>query len=300
MAKKKRRRKKTKETTRMPVSSDWETRLLPKGSGNDLIIAISCLGLSLLILLSELKHSRIILSYGIILFSVASLYFHNLIRVFQLVKKFPNQPWMHRQDWANGVNFLKNRGLSPFLWFITVPIVLYNLKFSKAVKSYSILSLPFIINIIFGLCSVALVCVSLYLTFAHFRYGTRTLRLLTIPGVLGGSFKAKLSIKSKLYHGSFNVTLESIYDGGRYAIERSAFHKWEEIWKDEKEINIERASKNNAFLIPISFEIPFNAKPTRDDHVGIGGVFWHLTIRGTKELNGFVARFEVPVFHPES
>ena len=122
------------------------------------------------------------------------------------------------------------------------------------------------------------------------RFGTGTLILETLPGIIGGRFAAVVETGKPLPENA-QVHARLV------CVNRVKDLRSEEefnIWEAETLVGPERTlSAVRGTRIPLNFEIPDHCPPTNDQDP-LSRILWRLEMR-TEDLT-YVSSFEVPVF----
>jgi hypothetical protein len=222
--------------------------------------------------------------------------------------RFPEQPWLWDPMWAEGRVRLSNFApalicLAAFggFVFVILPVGLW----MKAQKPAA----PIGIGLgVLGLFVLALVRMA-WLN----RYWNRSeLELLTLPGVIGGPFRATVLLSESLPAGTaLRVTLNCIRTRTvRMRPSGDRQSTTDTIWQDQKIlVTAASMSRREGVAIPCAFAIPLSCQPTSldtlgfsseqdpDDHVSIR---WQLSVAMKDPTDVRSAAFAVPVFRTES
>lgn len=228
----------------------------------------------------------------------------------EAMKRFPDQPWMLRADWASRrMTDRASLGVSIFMWIWCggwwgAIALIWSLNSDKIIaaakQSYGEAAL----GMVFPICGLIGVAVASKMTLHWWRYGHSMLRIDTLPGYLGDRFRGSIAAKLLMRPASpliVQLVCEEVLwvtrsRGGRTSRERTA-----EVLHDagiELEPNRVLWSKNGATTIPIDVALPAQKPPSDIDDEG-NGIVWTLCVRTTDKVDkglGYSSQFEIPVF----
>jgi hypothetical protein len=205
----------------------------------------------------------------------------------------PSEPWMANPMWAAKHIRLSNRGLfwgmaGFFLFYfgIGVPLAIATEKTA--------------IQVAFGVIGLALFGISTVF-YRNRRWNSAELRIAMVPGVIGGPFSGVAILQQSFPAGTaFDVCLKcqetssfrsSSHGGGTSS-------KTETIWSST--ISIDKPlppDRPNRTLIPFSFAVPFECKPTSDWSASSKSLInWHLVVNEKAKVGYGGSVFNVPVY----
>jgi hypothetical protein len=202
----------------------------------------------------------------------------------------PDKPWLLRDEWRDGVLREGNKELYGIAFFA----VLWN---SIALPFAAIFLLSedkkpwwlYLIVAIFPAVGVGFIAWLVRHWLRRRKYGASTLRLATVPGVIGGKFSGVVLAPEAVRAAGVvcvSLTCTRVVSSGEDT-------KTELLWQDERDIaKFLDAGEPGRVGVPVMFTIPSHAQPTDDDK----RVTW--TLKAKAELPGidYSASFEVPVF----
>ncbi|QDV75994.1 DUF3592 domain-containing protein [Botrimarina mediterranea] len=241
-------------------------------------------------------HVPFVLAFGGVGFGIiaAALYGMRKARRDDVISAdSPDKPWLLRDEWREGVQREGNKefyGVAFFavLWnSIALPFAAIFLM-SDDKKPWWL----YLIVAIFPAVGVGFIGWLVKHWLRRRKYGASTLRLATMPGVVGGKLAGViLAPEAVRAADAVRVSLTCTR-----VVRRGKNSTTEVLWQDERDIaKFLDAGEPGSFGVPITFTIPSHAQPTDDDK----RVAW--TLKAMAELPGidYAASFEVPVFRTE-
>jgi endogenous inhibitor of DNA gyrase (YacG/DUF329 family) len=179
--------------------------------------------------------------------------------------------------------------------------VVFYVSDPRLFKTLSILSFVWLIpiaTIIFGAKAART-------TYRALRFCGARLRLLTHPGVIGGTFKAELVIRQVLPRGTeikaclVNQGVNKVHNPnskGYVTISR--------VFTSTHDIQIDELSyRNGRYVIPLEYDIPSSAKDESDDictNTRTTAYRWRLQAKATLVGADMDLDFPVPVYHKKN
>ncbi len=200
----------------------------------------------------------------------------------RLKRKHPNEPWLWNAMWAEKHIRLSNRGLAiGFTWFALVYLFLL-LPGAIASNIKPLLVVVIMLGVV-GL-------VALRLMWMQRMWNRSELKLVTLPGVLGGPFTAVAIIRKSFPSDTvYEVSLKC-----RVAERVSKKTEFRIHWTSTNFISRTiNSNEPNTTLVPVNFAVPIDCPPTDMDGQGSGS--WSLSVGLKDEINQMVT-FDVPVF----
>ena len=209
----------------------------------------------------------------------------------ELERRYPNQPWMWRPDWAQGRVDSDARGVMLFAWVFTVfwngvswvPLIV---GFNQLPGDNWVL----LLIALFPLVGLFLLTWAVRATLRYRKFGVSRLELTTLPGVVGGRLAGRIDTRlSEAPAGGVRLSLDSI------RLERSGKSTRERLlWKADQAVPAARLSQGfEGVSIPIDFPIPRDAEESSS---GSYRSLWRLSADAAVAGVDFQASFEVPVF----
>lgn len=207
-----------------------------------------------------------------------------------LAAKATNQPWLVRDEWRTGVLQESSKefyfiALFTLFWnILSWPVAVLFLMDDDRKQWWQ-----FPLVLLFPAVGVGFVVWLTRQWLRRRKYGVSTLRLATVPGVIGGRFSgvvlAPEAVRAADAVRLFLTCTREVNSGEDT--------KTEVLWQDERDIaKFLDAGEPGRLGVPVMFTIPSHAQPTDDDK----RVAW--TLKATAALPGidYAASFEVPVF----
>jgi hypothetical protein len=219
-----------------------------------------------------------------------------------LTLRHPEEPWLWKPQWAARRIRLSNRkfvasfgAVLGVFCFVIVPLGLWiaTLAAAEAAK---------VVYVVLGVVGTILMLVTRG-AWLNRRWGTSELELLTLPGVIGGSFRGIVTLSQALPVGTaLRVTLKclrlssSTNSSGDTSLQEST------DWQSQKILlTAQSMLRSNSVAVPCSFAIPKECEPTTvESKTGSEGesdsIQWVLSVGMKDTLDPRHVVFEVPVF----
>jgi hypothetical protein len=218
----------------------------------------------------------------------------------RLEVEHPTEPWLWREDWAQGRVKSKTRTSMiagwtfAILWnAISMPIAF--LVLPQAARQKGPIAY---VGLIFPLLGVFLLIYAIRRTIAFFEFGNTYFEMSSVPGVVGRELKGQIQahFPHSPDHG-IHLRLSCVHrvtSSGKSASTSETI-----LWRDEADLSSGQLYPGpTGTTIPVSFRIPLDAQPTekrnpRDEFV------WLLEALASVPGVDYHDIFEVPVFHTE-
>ncbi len=214
----------------------------------------------------------------------------------RLRKTNPDAPWMWKQEWAEKKIESFGRG-NPAVWWIGA--ALFGLIGAKLTTDFSRHfhehgNAAYALGVLAPL-TLWLVWGGIRSTVHRRRFGVSVLELTSLPGRVGGTLDCVLHASWQLAGAtSLKTRIDCIED--RKHDDQGERIEWQSDRRvDRSEFRIEPDGAS----IPIRFEIPRDARPSRKPGAQ-GGILWRLHVRAQLEGVDFHCEFEVPIYRVES
>lgn len=212
------------------------------------------------------------------------------------------QPWQTRADWAKGEIRHSDRRLSQFLLWGSFGIALISIPSLVAGLLEIVLHHTPLAALAFLPMAVSMLVLLLgWRARARWRrYGDSVLQMASVPGVLGGTFAAVVSIeRTVIAPDGFQVRLVCTETTQKGSGDDKTTHT-EVVWEQQQIVSRDlRSSEEEGSNIPVLFTLPYDA-PETDDATSTGDYgrkhAWRLSIHATVPGIDYHAEFEVPVF----
>lgn len=215
-----------------------------------------------------------------------------------LKQQEPNRPWMWRQDWADGRIADSGGSTLLTLWIFTLLWNLVSLPICFLLLSKNNISEKpvFLLVLVFPLVGLLLVIGAIRSTLQKRKFGTSWFVLTTRPGAVGKQLRGTIETtiqqppaEDVTLHLMCNV-LETRRSGGKSSTDEHTL--WEQTVKVAPSM---LQTGMEGLRIPVSFEIPPDARPT-DDSDSDNQINWQLEATGSFPGVDFASDFDVPVF----
>lgn len=235
-----------------------------------------------------------VVGYGMFFGAIAE--YRAQLRKAQSRATHPDEPWLWRPDWANNRSCSSARGL---MWSAWIFALLWNcISDSGAVfmlKSQESIFPKVVFGIIFPLIGLALFGRAVRLTILWKRFGASTFKMLSVPGVIGGSLSGAIETSVKLRpRDGFHLRLACV-SRVRISAGKSSTTQETVLWQVEKTMNDDLLGEPRRSGIPVSFQIPADVLPTNDTALS-NAIVWRLIAKAKLPGISYSATFEVPVF----
>lgn len=206
----------------------------------------------------------------------------------RLKELHPNEPWRWREDWARGELKSSAKGLFVFVWIFAFFWNAISTGAVFAALNEQTKSPAMLLVGIFPLAGVGLLIWAIRQTIRWRRFGESTLKLDTVPGVIGGTLAGVIHTAQSL-QGAADIRLRLTC----VERDRSGENTSERLrWEDEKHL-LPTALQTGG--IPVLFHIPFDCEATATLS-STDSIVWQLEARAKLSGPDYQAQFEVPVF----
>jgi len=205
---------------------------------------------------------------------------------FQLRKRYPDQPWMWRQDWAS--NAISDQGsvLLAVLWFFAVIWNLITFPLVFAMPWKEVHQQPVVIVIfLFPAIGVLLVAGVLVKTVQRLKYGGSICHIDSLPIVPGRAFHGEISTRLReLPERGFELKVTCSRRTGSGKNSTSTI-----IWQEVQTVLTATPSYEGA---RVSFTVGIPA----DAELSGGAISWRLEVSAAVPGIDYSASFDLPVF----
>lgn len=219
----------------------------------------------------------------------------------RLQVEHPTEPWLWREDWAQGransttrTNMIAGWVFAIFWNLISMPVAF--LVLSQAAKQKGPIAW---VGMIFPVVGVFLLIRAIRQTIAFLEFGNTYFEMSSVPGVVGRELKGQ--IQARFPHSPDHGIHLRLSCAHRVTTGSGNSQSTSEtiLWRDEADLSSAQLCPGpTGTTIPVAFRIPLDAQPTekrnaRDELVwllealaDVPGVYYHDI-------------FEVPVFHTQ-
>ncbi len=213
-------------------------------------------------------------------------------------EELADRPWLLRDDWAAGRVTSGGRPATLGAWAITgfwnaiaIPAAVgVTLKALAGEIGWSAVAMV----AMFPLVGLGLAAMAVRAGVRWRKFGQSTLELKTLPGVVGGAFRAVLHAGPGLGETrSLTVTLDCLR-----RITSGDSTREEMLWQRTTEIPRSRFAMAGGVSIPLSFTIPFECAASDISHSDDETV-WRLGVEAEVHGVDYAESFEVPIYRTD-
>ncbi len=224
-------------------------------------------------------------------------------REAQMTARHPGQPWMLRADWAARTMTDSSLATMIFLWVWVVGwwsaiLFIWSVNRDKILAAAAASWWQGALGLIFPVGGLIGLTVAWQTTRSWWRYGRSTLRIDTLPGHLGDTFRGTIEANlgaRPLQALQAEVACEEVsWRTGRDAKGNTTRERVvKPIWSQTTAIEPARILIAGARAsIPVSVALPAGQPPCRLDDTG-AGIQWRLQVRASEQsLQAFACAFE--------
>jgi hypothetical protein len=216
----------------------------------------------------------------------------------RLQAEHPAEPWLWREDWAQGRVQSKTRNntiagwIFTLLWnLVSMPVAFLVLPQAARQKGAAVY-----IVLIFPVVGVYLLVNTIRQTIAYFEFGKTYFEMSSVPGVVGRELKGQ--IQARFPHSpdrGVKLRLSCVHRVTSGS--GNSQSTWETIqWRDEAEVSSTQLFPGpTGTTIPVSFRIPLDAPPTEKRSCN-DEFLWTLEALADVPGVDYHDIFEIPVF----
>ena len=215
-----------------------------------------------------------------------------------LSTRHPDEPWLWRADWSKGK---VESGGAAELWTVWAfagfwnAIALPGLWLGREellAKDWPILA----VISIFPIVGFFLLVWAIRVQLRYLRYGVSTLRLDTLPGVVGGKLRGTLYTKIRRRpDDGVRLCLQS-FRRTRQRSGKNTSVQERLLWEHEETVPASYLSRGpGGISLPVEFAVPSTCEPTTAGF-STDGVVWRLSVNAATPGLDYQTSFEVPVF----
>jgi hypothetical protein len=210
----------------------------------------------------------------------------------------PDEPWLWREDWAQGTVKSSRKATVWFLWgfgilwnLICIPLMVF-LPEEILEKG----NMAALLGLLFPIAGIGVLIAAIRMTIQQKKFGNCEFHLDRLPGILGGAVSGTIIVPRGVPGASaFRVRLTCIR---RHTSGSGKSRSTTEttLWEAEQSVaNPMPGMSGTPQRITARFTTPFDAQPTEtiDQDTSI---LWKLTADADVPGVDFAAEFEVPVF----
>jgi hypothetical protein len=210
----------------------------------------------------------------------------------------PNEPWLWREDWAEGKVRSSTKSEAWALWgfallwnVISAPLAMFLPAEILDKQNYAAL-----LGALFPLVGVGLLVAAVRLTIRQRKFGTCLFRMDSVPGVLGGDVSGAILARGEIAADAGTTLQLSCVNRIRTGSGKSRSTTEHILWQHEEPgIRPTPGPTGEDSLLPVRFQVPYDAKPT-DSTDPDNAILWRLSAQAAVSGVDFKADFEIPVF----
>ncbi len=219
----------------------------------------------------------------------------------KLASEHPAEPWLQKEEWAEGRVVDSNRGgmigiiiFAVFWNLISFPIAFFIGPDERAEAGKAIY-----LVYLFPAIGTLMIIAAAYQIARYLKYGRSIFEMTSLPGVIGGALSGIVHTKRNIIpEDGFHLTLNCIHQYQSGSGKNRSTHE-DVLWQDERTMEREALEQDlTKSAIPVLFAIPFDSKPS-DITDSSNRIFWRLEVKAKTRGIDYSAKFEVPVFKTE-
>ncbi len=235
--------------------------------------------------------------FGLLIFGVFGLKVNKKEK--KAKKDHPDKPWMWNSKWSDGTIKSSDKAgmigaiiFSLFWNLISFPIAGMAF-FDGYLNDGNKLAL---IALIFPAVGLLMIGWTVYAVKKYQKYGTSTLQLASVPGVIGGKLAGVIHVMVNIIpEDGFHLHLMCIHKYTTGSGKHRNTHE-DTLWEDYQTLTTELlATDYSRTALPVLFAIPFDARESSID-TGDDGIIWRLEAKAKTPGIDFKTKFDVPVF----
>jgi hypothetical protein len=213
----------------------------------------------------------------------------------QLREAHPDQPWLWRQDWADGRVGSADGATAAVAWLFAICFGGFSIPlFLRADATLQESGLGIMaLAMLFPLAALGMLWWAISATLRWRRFRGICFELGTRPGVIGGRLRGTVHLGRQLAPDEgYTLRLSCIRKS------RSGKNTSETLeWQEEKVVpRVQAGFGPMGTTVPVDFRVPFEAKPSSPDPVRLPAIQWRLEVGAKLPGADLASVFEVPVF----
>jgi hypothetical protein len=211
----------------------------------------------------------------------------------------PTQPWLWRDDWAQGRVLSKTRGNMVAGWVFAVLWNLISAPTAYFVSQQAAKKPVALVGLVFPVAGVFLLIRAILQTLEYREFGKTYFELTTIPGVIGRELKG--AIQARFPHSpdhGIHLRLSCVHrvttgSGDSQSTTENI------LWRDEADLSSGHLCPGpSGTTIPVTFRIPWDAQATEKRNLR-DEIVWLLEALADVPGVDYHDIFEVPVFRTQ-
>ncbi len=216
-----------------------------------------------------------------------------------LAAAHPQEPWLHKPDWAAGTVVSSNRvgmlcGLAAAAFWNVISAPLWFTLPGEIVGKGNRLAL---LGAIFPAVGLGLIACAVYLVLRWRRFGQSFFQMAAVPGVVGGQLAGVVRTSAKVRPADgFRLTLSCLEKVTSTKGGKNRSTSENVLWQDDQVVNRDLLEQDPSHTaIPVLFAIPYECRPT-DKTLPNSQTIWRLEVKAKVPGVDYGAAFDVPVF----
>jgi hypothetical protein len=210
----------------------------------------------------------------------------------------PNEPWLWRDDWAEGMVRSSTKSKAWFLWgfaflwnIMCIPLVMFLPAEILDKQNYGAL-----LGLLLPLVGIGLLIAAVRAAIRQRKFGNCLFRMDHIPGVLGGEVSGAILTRGESVAAAGATIQLSCVNRVRSGSGKNSSTTEHILWQQEQSRILPSPDpRGRGSLLPVRFRTPYDAKPT-DSTDPDNTIFWKLVAQAEVSGVDLTTDFEIPVF----
>jgi hypothetical protein len=210
----------------------------------------------------------------------------------------PNEPWLWREDWAEGQVRNSTKSEAWFLWgfavlwnSVSIPLAMFLPEEILDKHNYAAL-----FGLLFPVVGIGVIVAAIRKSIQQRKFGSCLFRMDCVPGVLGGEVSGAILVRGEIV-GDAGITIRlACINRVRSGSGKNSSTTEHILWQQEQSgVRPFPGPRGVGALLPVRFRTPCDAKPTdgTDPH---NSILWRLVAQAAVPGVDFTTDFEIPVF----
>ncbi len=234
------------------------------------------------------------IGFGLLLVAIYGI--KRLKRQQRAQAEHPAEPWLWRDDWAQGRIKSKTRSGMIAAWVFAVLWNLVSIPMLFVIPQEAAKKPIAYLGFIFPIAGIILLVRAIRLTLAFLEFGTTWFEMAPVPGVIGGELKG--TIQARFPHSpdhGVQLRLSCVHrvTTGSGDSQTTSEHI---VWRGETSLSSAQSYPSpNGTSIPVAFRIPWDSQPS-EVRTPRDAILWQLEAIADVPGVNYHDVFEVPVF----
>ena len=220
-------------------------------------------------------------------------------RTQRLQAEHPSEPWLWREDWAQGRVLSKTRGNMIAGWVFAILWNLVSAPVAYVIPQQAAKNPAVYLGLVFPVAGAFLLIHALRQTLEYHEFGKTCFEMTTIPGVIGREIKGV--IQARFAHSPDHGIHLRLSCVNRVTTGSGNSQSTNEniLWRDEVDLSSGQLCPGPVgTTIPVAFRIPWDAQAT-EKRSPRGEIVWLLEALADVPGVDYHDIFEVPVFRTQ-